>query len=204
MVNRKICYSLLVLTGLWSCSETVNTNSSNLSAYVVQIENERIQKNKELLTEGVIEDEDIEKFKGLQYFPVDSNFRVKAKIEFLDNSKVLFTTSKSDIREYYKFCKLHFKIGDSSVALIGYAFDSTGKTTDLFIPFKDATTGKSTYGAGRYIEMHYKGEKDSLNIDFNYAFNPYCHYNNRYSCPLVPMDNILKVAINAGEKKFHD
>lgn len=199
---RKICYSLLVLSALGSCSESPS-NTKTVSQYVAQIEAERIEKNRELLTEGVIEDEDIEHFKGLQYFPVDSSYRVTANIQFLDNSKVLFTTSKSDIREYYKYCQLNFKIGDSAVSLIGYAFD-TGKVTDLFIPFKDATTGKSTYGAGRYIEMHYKGEKDALTLDFNYAFNPYCHYNNRYSCPLVPVENILKVAINAGEKKFHD
>jgi len=71
---------------------------------------------------------------------------------------------------------------------------------DLFIIFKDATSGKETYGAGRYLDLDRHG--DEIVIDFNYAYNPYCAYNPDWSCPLPPAENWLKVPIRAGEKNF--
>ena len=198
---RKICYSILVLSSLIACQNSGNNN--NQSSYITRIETIRAEKDKEVLTEGIIEDEAIEGFKGLHYFPVDTNFRVKANIKLADMSKVDFGTTKTEIQTYYKYCDLSFKVGDSIAILTAYAFDST-KVDFLFIPFRDKTSGKECYGGGRYIEMPYNGEKEQINIDFNLAFNPYCHYNKDYTCPLVPSNNTLNVAINAGEKKFHD
>lgn len=198
---RKICYSLLVLSGLISCQNS--GNNSNQSSYITRIESIRAEKDKEVLTEGIIEDEAIEGFKGLHYFPVDTSFRVPATIKMADMSKVEFSTTKTEIQTYYKYCYLTFKIGDSTATLMAYAFDST-KVDFLFIPFRDKTSGAESYGGGRYIEMPYKGEKEQLTIDFNLAFNPYCHYNKDYTCPIVPDDNRIPFAIKAGEKKFHD
>ena len=72
----------------------------------------------------------------------------------------------------------------------------------LFIPFRDATSGKDTYGAGRYVEAEALGGGRYL-LDFNHAYNPYCAYNDDWRCPLPPAENWLKVAIRAGEKSFH-
>lgn len=201
MGARKICYSILVLILIASCNNT--GNNTNSDAYTSRIETIRAEKDKEVLTEGIIEDEAIANFKGLHYFTVDTNFRVSASIKMADMSKVTFGTTKSEKQTYFKYCYLTFKIGDSTATLTAYAFDSA-KVDFLFIPFRDQTSGKESYGGGRYIEMPYNGEKDKLTIDFNLAFNPYCHYNKNYTCPLVPNDNTINVAINAGEKKFHD
>lgn len=198
---RKICYSILVLSSLIACQNS--GNNGNQSSYASRIESIRAEKDKEVLTEGIIEDEAIEGFKGLHYFPVDTNYRVLASIKMADMSKVNFGTTKAEIQTYYKYCYLTFKIGDSTATLTAYAFDST-KLDFLFIPFRDKTSGAESYGGGRYIEMPYKGEKDQLVLDFNLAFNPYCHYNKDYTCPLVPEDNRITLAIKAGEKKFHD
>ena len=73
---------------------------------------------------------------------------------------------------------------------------------ELFIPFRDATSGKDTYGAGRYVEAEALGNGRYL-LDFNRAYNPYCAYNDDWRCPLPPAENWLKVAIRAGEKSFH-
>ena len=202
MDGRKICYTLFVLSILSACQNSNSGNSSS-DAYIARIESIRTEKDKEVLTEGIIEDDAIEGFKGLHYFPVDTNFRIKASIKLADMSKVDFGTTKTEIQTYYKYCYLHFKIGDSAVMLTAYAFDSSDVKM-LFIPFRDKSSGKESYGGGRYIEMPYNGEKDEITIDFNLAFNPYCHYNKNYTCPLVPADNTLAVSINAGEKKFHD
>ncbi|HLE52058.1 MAG TPA: DUF1684 domain-containing protein, partial [Anaerolineales bacterium] len=72
-----------------------------------------------------------------------------------------------------------------------------------FLPFADALAGSETYGAGRYLEPEPAG-KGKLLVDFNYAYNPYCAYNDQYSCPLTPWENRLKVPIRAGEKVFHE
>ena len=71
----------------------------------------------------------------------------------------------------------------------------------LFLPFFDKTSGVSTYGGGRYIDLSYP-LADSVLIDFNKAYNPYCAYNPKYACALVPAVNTLSVAVEAGEKRF--
>ena len=73
----------------------------------------------------------------------------------------------------------------------------------LFIPFRDTTSGKETYGAGRYLELD-ENASGIYTIDFNLAYNPYCAYNIDFSCPLPPEQNTLKVAIRAGEKHYHE
>ena len=72
---------------------------------------------------------------------------------------------------------------------------------EFFLPFVDSLAGKETYGAGRYLEPHRHGD-GPFHIDFNYAYNPYCAYNERWSCPITPAENRLKVPIRAGEKLF--
>jgi uncharacterized protein (DUF1684 family) len=73
---------------------------------------------------------------------------------------------------------------------------------ELFLPLRDATSGKETYGAGRYLEPEVVDE-EALHVDFNYLYNPYCAYNEAYSCPIPPVENWLRAPIRAGEKSFH-
>jgi len=72
---------------------------------------------------------------------------------------------------------------------------------ELFLPFADATSGHETYSAGRYIDPHMLPD-GRVEVDFNYAYNPYCAYNERWSCPLTPAENRIKVEVRAGEKNF--
>ena len=71
----------------------------------------------------------------------------------------------------------------------------------LFLPFTDLTSGVESYGGGRYIDLE-ATDKDTMIVDFNQAYNPYCAYNEKYSCPIVPEENDLKVEIKAGVKAF--
>ena len=77
------------------------------------------------------------------------------------------------------------------------------KAGDFFLPFVDATAPDETYGAGRYLDIEPIGDGKFL-IDFNYAYNPYCAYNDKWSCPIPPKENRLKVRIEAGEKKYYE
>jgi uncharacterized protein (DUF1684 family) len=92
---------------------------------------------------------------------------------------------------------VRFLVDGSEAALIAFQQGDA-----LFIPFRDATSGSDTYGAGRYVEAEGLGAGRYL-LDFNRAYNPYCAYNDDWRCPLPPTDNWLTVAIRAGEKSFH-
>jgi uncharacterized protein (DUF1684 family) len=72
---------------------------------------------------------------------------------------------------------------------------------NFFLAFADETSGKETYGGGRYLNVRQDG-KNSITIDFNLAFNPYCAYNPDFACPLPPRENILEIALPVGEKNY--
>jgi uncharacterized protein (DUF1684 family) len=163
----------------------------------------RAAKDEKMLKDGIIEPGKASDFKGLQYYDPDSAYRVNANITWIEKEKVIFQTNSERSPVYYKFCSLTFHMGDSTCHLTAYTEDPDGKT-GLFIPFKDKTNKQATYGGGRYIEVPYHGEKETFVLDFNLAFNPYCHYNHNYSCPLVPIENYLSVAIPVGEKKLYE
>jgi uncharacterized protein (DUF1684 family) len=82
---------------------------------------------------------------------------------------------------------------------------ASGTDSTLFVPFTDATNGRETYGGGRYLDVPLPpADSTRLTLDFNRAYNPYCAYNNDYSCPVPPAENRLRVNIPAGEKSFHE
>lgn len=139
-----------------------------------------------------------ENFQGLDYFPENPDLRLIMGVEpFEVQEEVQIQTSTGEVQPYIKFGMLPFEIQGQSASLILYI----GKDGDPFVPFTDATSGKETYGAGRYLEPQALGEGKFL-VDFNLAYNPWCAYSPVFSCPLPPAENRLEVAILAGEKDF--
>lgn len=145
-------------------------------------------------------------FKGLDFFEVDANFCVQAVFKRTPNEKPFkMKTTTSRLPQYVKYGELHFSLGGKPLKLNIYQNLDLAKPgyTKLFLPFSDLTNGEQTYIGGRYLDLEIpKG--DTATIDFNRAYNPYCAYNYAYSCPIVPMENDLDVAILAGVKKFKD
>jgi uncharacterized protein (DUF1684 family) len=145
-------------------------------------------------------------FEGLKYYPESKEFIFTAKIiKFEKQDTVKFRTSKEDITRFMiKYCKLEFKLLDSTYSLLGFLPMKNGQVIDppeLFVPFFDETNGKDTYEAGRYLDFPIDS-KETLILDFNYAYNPYCAYNHKYSCARVPEQNFIQLKIEAGEKIF--
>ena len=147
--------------------------------------------------------------KFLRFFPVDESFRIKAKLNRTPNSKWFTMETSGAVRKTFRtYGILEFYVHDTLVRLPIY--QSQGLITSekykdlLFLPFTDLTSGGSTYPAGRYIDLYTTEIKnDSLIIDFNKAYNPYCAYvTGKYNCPVPPKENQLAVAINAGEQNF--
>src|SRR5215471_16791371 len=125
-------------------------------------------------------------FDGLKYFPPDPSFVIEAHVEppALTDSLVM-PTSTGDEVVYERFGLAHFTVDGAPAQLTLFSIEGEG---DLFVPFRDSTSGTETYGAGRYLEVH-RPHDDHVELDFNYAYNPYCAYSEAYSCPLPPLEN---------------
>ena len=143
-------------------------------------------------------------FDGLDYFPTAPSLIIKTALDYFPAGEPLIEmqTTTGDLRQYRRWAKFAFEVGGEPAALTIYS-DPWGES--LFLPFKDATNGAESYGAGRDLDNHRPGIEvvgDVVTVDFNYCYNPYCAYNAAYSCPLPPRENWLTVPIAAGEKKF--
>jgi uncharacterized protein (DUF1684 family) len=137
-------------------------------------------------------------FKGLNYYPENRDLRFGLSVqEFPVKETIKMMTSTGSSQTYQRFGKIQFKVGGNDVELTIYH-----NKNGFFLPFVDSMAGKETYPAGRYLEPEAIG-KGKFHIDFNLAYNPYCAYNDKWSCPLTPFENHLKIPIRAGEKLFH-
>ena len=149
----------------------------------------------------------LKKFKGLEFFPVNDKFKVLAKlIKTPDAPTFNFPTTTSRVAVYKKYGEIVFKIDESEFKLDIYKdVNPSDKYKDnLFLPFLDKTNGKTSYGGGRFIDVLTTDEKanGTIEIDFNKAYNPYCAYSDRYSCPITPQNNYVDIAIEAGVKAY--
>jgi uncharacterized protein len=138
-------------------------------------------------------------FKGLNYFPENPDLSFEVSLEsFPEHQEIEMQTSTGDVQRYSRAGKFHFKVDGQDAQLTLYSNED-----GYFLPFVDALAGKETYPAGRYLEPEELPDGKLL-VDFNLAYNPYCAYNERWSCPLTPFENHIKAPIKAGEKNFHD
>lgn len=136
-------------------------------------------------------------FTGLDYFPEAPELSFELSLERFPQAEIIrIQTSTGEVQPYQRYGKVHFQVEGQDVELTIYA-----NHYGLFLPFADSLAGEETYPAGRYLEPEPLPEGKVL-IDFNQAYNPYCAYNDAWSCPLTPAENRLKVPIRAGEKIF--
>jgi uncharacterized protein (DUF1684 family) len=152
--------------------------------------------------------EDLAVFKALDFYPINEKFFVTAKFIRTEDEKPFEMKTSTDRKPLYvKYGEAHFSIDGLNYKLNIYRNIELSKKEEykdyLFLPFSDLTSGNESYIGGKYIDMKTpKGE--TIVIDFNTSYNPYCAYNPKYSCPKVPLENDLNIEIKAGVKKFHD
>jgi uncharacterized protein (DUF1684 family) len=173
-----------------------------------QLETQRRLKDKFLLEhpQSPLLPEDKEHFAGANYFPVNIAYKVVATFVPEEHPGIFrVQTSTGDQKEYTRAGRLHFEIDGEKLSLVAFVppADEPLHGNRLFVPFRDKTSSKETYGAGRYLDLN-KRPGDQYVVDFNRAYNPYCAYSPYYSCPIPPGENTLAVEIRAGEKSFHD
>ena len=137
-------------------------------------------------------------FEGLTYFPESNALRFKVPLEPSTGGELAVGTSDDQTRIYQRAGIVRFQINgtDTQLTLLHHIGDD-----GYFVPFRDATSGTETYGAGRYLDLDLEVD-GMVSLDFNLAYNPYCAYSEAYSCPLPPQENWLTVPIEAGEKTY--
>lgn len=187
-----------------------NAQSDSLAA-VAAIENFRHELDEEYKNPKTspLEPKALKKFKGHAFYPTNLTFRIVATLEVTPNSpffKMMTTTGQP--RNYRIYGYVNFTIGEKSFRLPAYQSQGLMKTKEyadyLFFPFTDLTCAETSYGGGRHIDLRIPKQGSELVIDFNQAYNPYCAYSDRYSCPIIPRENRMDIEVRAGvmlEKK---
>ncbi|MCC9042426.1 DUF1684 domain-containing protein [Myroides sp. M-43] len=148
----------------------------------------------------------IKKFKGLDFFPISNDFVIQGKLERTPNEKPFeMPTTTARRPTYIKYGVITFSLKDKEYKVDVFQ-DLTVREKEeyvnhLFLPFTDLTSGVTSYGGGRYLDLQIP-DGDSITINFNLAYNPYCVYNPKFSCPIPPEQNFIDAEINAGVKDY--
>ena len=176
-------------------------------AYLEKIQEHRAHSDKEFgdTATSILPIEEALAFDHLNYYKPNPKYRITAKFKKKIGKEFEMVTSSGKKKKFRQYGKLSFSIDGKKLKLPIYQnikLMAMEKYKDyIFIPFKDHTNGDETYGGGRYIEAS-KPTGKTYDLDFNYCFNPYCHYTTGYNCPIPPMENYLELKIEAGEKKY--
>ena len=171
-------------------------------AYIATLEAERKEKDNFFghnAHYSPLPQKDLVNFKGLNYYAANLDYKYQLPLHIVEPESLIFETSSGQEQAYQRIGRVDFEVEGQAAQLAIY------QSTDghLFLPYRDTTSGKETYGAGRYLEPIPLGNNELL-IDFNRAYNPYCAYSDAYSCPLPPIENWLRVPIRAGEKTYKE
>ncbi len=195
----KLLVSTFLFCMLWSCAPF------GLGGYQAEISKFQTQLNKEYLDTATtpLRGENLKKFRRHPFFAVDKKFRVTAKLERAADPVIFdLPTSSGKSKQYKEYGTASFQIDGKNYQLKLYQSLDLMMRPEyqdyLFLPFRDETNGKTTYGGGKYLDLRIPSS-DKIIIDFNKSYHPFCAYNAYdYNCPIVPEENILPVAIEAG------
>lgn len=178
----------------------------NIGYYIDEIQNHRNDKDITFAKKGSpLTDEQRDHFSQLNYFHINKDFKIKG-LFVRDTLRLEFEmkTSTDRLPIYTNYGKFYFTLDGKECVLTAYQNKAYADESDyLFIPYRDFSNGDESYGGGRYLDLKIP-TSDSLSLDFNLSYNPYCAYNHKYSCPIPPEENDLEVRIEAGEKSYDD
>ncbi|WP_027124518.1 DUF1684 domain-containing protein [Gelidibacter mesophilus] len=197
---RTLYFFLLGFIFLWGCAQNKQT---------IQGETEfQRNLNSEFkdASKSPLKDKDRRNFTGIDFFKVDSTFVVQATLtKSTDEKSFQMKTTTDRLPEYIKYGEITFELKGESYKLNVYQnqelLKEDGYEDYLFLPFLDDTNGDESYGGGRYIDLRMPNGETMI-IDFNTAYNPYCAYDEKYSCPIVPRENYLDIEVKAGVMAF--
>lgn len=202
-MKRNTIFGILVVAIIGITILNFLTMGESLEDYTERLEIDRKDKNSFMTSSSspIIESER-RAFTGLNYFPIDENLKVTAKLTLTDKKRPIFITSTTGEQlKYIPFGHAEFEVGGEAQRLLLYQDWEEKDPNRLSLMFTDGTSAYTTYGGGRYIDVMYRNT-NSVVIDFNTAYNPYCHFNDEFSCPIPPRENMMDIDIKAGEKLY--
>lgn len=201
---KKIITLLFLISVLYSC------NSQGKRALIGKTEyQQKLNASYKDASKSPLKKKDLKNFKGLDFFPIDSTFIVTAKLVKIINGptfEMATTTTRKPLYKEYGIASFSLKGKDLELTI----YQSQDKERDekykdyLFLPFTDNTSSNESYGGGRYMDVMTTDEMPdgTIVLNFNNTYNPYCAYNEKFSCPLTPSKNHLNIEIKAGIKVF--
>lgn len=204
----KQSYILLITVGLVVIAAVAYmfTAAESPEAYVEKIEKERERQFKFIRfnIESPLTEEQKRTFTKLTFYEIDPSYKVKARLIPIENKKVReVPLTDGSKQRYIEHSYAEFELGGkTNKLLLLQAMDEPDKR-NFFLAFADNTSAGETYGGGRYLNVRQDG-KTSITLDFNLAYNPYCAYNPDYACPIPPKENLLDIALEAGEKNYKE
>ncbi|UAM98686.1 DUF1684 domain-containing protein [Polaribacter litorisediminis] len=170
---------------------------------------QRLNANYKDASKSPLKKKDLKNFKGLDFFPVDDTFIVAAKLIKTENAPTFEMATNTDRKAMYKeYGVLKFSLKGKDFELTVYKsqdeLEDEKYKDDLYLAFTDNTSGNESYGAGRYMDLKVTDEQldGTIILNFNNTYNPYCAYNEMFSCPLTPKKNHLDIEVKAGIKVF--
>lgn len=151
--------------------------------------------------------EDRENFESLDFFPINEDMIFEVQIKRTPQAIPFMMKRTKDEVRYVKYGTVTFEYkGKNHTLSIYQNLDLITKRPEysnyLFLPFTDLTNGETTYGGGRYLDMEIPESGSTIVLNFNKCYNPLCHYNKKYSCPIPPAENDLYISVEAGVKKW--
>lgn len=178
--------------------------------YKTTIENHRAEKDDKLQSKKTspLQKADRKTFQDLPYFEIDEKWNLPVKFRVNETQEIIkIPTSVGYSKTFKAYGVLDITIDGNYFPLIAYKrLPKEGQEPSdhpaLFVPFKDLTTGESTYGGGRYLDIQIPEDGAELSLDFNLSYSPYCAYGDGFACPIPPAPNFIKTEIKAGEKDF--
>lgn len=194
--------AVLIITVFYSFE-----GSQDESTYVAQIEKERASSDRFMRTSAESPFASApDTYTSLKYYAPNIKYRVIANLKPVEQKKpVVLTTNDGKQQRYVEYAWAEFNLdGVHNKLLILEIADMGPFRGNLFLAFGDETSARETYGAGRYLDLTKTPGSNTITLDFNLAYNPYCAYNDTFSCPLPPSENILTIPIRAGEKTYHE
>ena len=189
---------IAIITYSFVGNEVVKPSQIVDNEYFTFIKNLRSDKDVYLKKDTASPIEDKVKFSSLKYFEIDPAYKIVGKIDRMTSGQTInIMMSGGDVEEYEAYGNVKFEINGIKCALKIF------KTPEgnLFLPFKDLTSNKETYGAGRYLDFGINEVNgNQITIDFNKAYHPYCAYNQTFTCPVPPAENFINALVKVGER----
>ncbi len=194
-------YALLLLVFCASCSKKVVSSEPN--PYLQEITTFQTKEKRTYMDAlNVFGEQDFVE-SDFPFYPIDQMYKVEARLTLTPDSEVFeMPTSGKKTPRYRAYGNISFELGGESHTLTLYEnLDLQAKSAEyadyLFCPFYDYTNGEGSYGGGRYLDFS-KPDGDTLIVDFNKCYNPYCAYLDKFNCPITPRENTVNAAIPAG------